>query len=188
MAYDDVTVEFRTHAGRVRLQPCADDGYTWSVAKDNEHLLKTSLSNGSIRVYDDILRGLGHLIEAVTPRTLEPNRQKKVSNAEEKISDMANGSFTATIQRLERENQKLTEKLKRASCYSEELLSKDQDWMRRTCNLEEELKNGQSLVVQLQDELQEARNGMAKAMKVLRQCQKIQNKGPHMAGERKRGL
>ncbi|KAJ5884637.1 hypothetical protein N7495_009147 [Penicillium taxi] len=108
---------------RVRLQPCAEDGYAWAVVKNNEHLLKTSLSNGSIGVYDSILRGLGHLIKAVIPGTLEYTR--KIPNSHEEISNVENSPYAAAINKLERENQTLTEELNRVRSYSGELLSRD---------------------------------------------------------------
>ncbi|EDP53656.1 hypothetical protein AFUB_048420 [Aspergillus fumigatus A1163] len=51
----------------VRLQPAPEDGYTWSVTDSKAHLMKTSLSSGTVGLYDAICREIGRSIEAVRP-------------------------------------------------------------------------------------------------------------------------
>lgn len=55
---------------QVRLQPSTQDGYAWSVTKSKESLLQTSLSNGTVGLYQAIREELGRSLEAVSPRIL----------------------------------------------------------------------------------------------------------------------
>jgi hypothetical protein len=55
---------------RVRLQPSAADGYSWTVSAFQEHLLKTNLNNKTVGFYQAIRDTLGYSIEAVSPQTL----------------------------------------------------------------------------------------------------------------------
>jgi hypothetical protein len=51
----------------VRLQPAPEDGYAWSITDSKRHLLKSCLSNGTVGLYDEICKEIGHSIEAVRP-------------------------------------------------------------------------------------------------------------------------
>ncbi|KAJ6105192.1 hypothetical protein N7523_010279 [Penicillium sp. IBT 18751x] len=155
---------------RVRLQPSVEDGYAWSVSKSKEHLLRTNLSNGTVGIYQAIQQELGRSIEAVDPQTLRPTGpSQKDEGSEEPIKsfETGTGSFTATIQRLERENHELLQQLERAQTRAEELLAQDGEWQAKTCALQEQLRNSQLLAEELEKELDKARGGIVGAIKML---------------------
>ena len=68
---------------RVRLQPRPEDGYAWSATKTNSALLKSSLSSGTINLYQKILKELGPSLEAVNPQSLGISRSNKCGPTKE---------------------------------------------------------------------------------------------------------
>ncbi|KAJ5483143.1 hypothetical protein N7530_002389 [Penicillium desertorum] len=168
--------------GRVRLQPSMADGYAWSVSKSQEHLLKSNLSDGTVGSYKKICDALGRSIEAVSPQTLREHDARsgkgisdECPNSKEppKLFQTASGSgsFTATIQRLEDENQELVVELERAQAYSEKLLEERREWEAKCRGISEELDDSKSVVKQLENDLSHAYMGIAEAMKTLKGLQ-----------------
>ncbi|KAJ5155671.1 hypothetical protein N7492_008491 [Penicillium capsulatum] len=156
---------------RVRLQPSVEDGYAWSVSTSKEHLLKTSLSNGTVGVYQAILQELGRSIEAVKPQTLQATGTGQNEKLSDQSPDTVADSFTATIQRLEREKFELANDLERAQARNEELLEQDREWQTKMRTLQEQLRESQSLVEQLEKELNHAKGGIVAAITTLQDCQ-----------------
>ncbi len=76
-------------------------------------------------------------------------------------------SFTATIQRLERENKKLAGELDRARSHSESLMEKVEEWEAWAPAVEEQLRESQDSVARLDEELSCLRARMAEAVKML---------------------
>ncbi|KAJ5291401.1 hypothetical protein N7478_000652 [Penicillium angulare] len=166
-AHINVRLKLSVAPSRVRLQPSAEDGYAWSVAKTSAHLLETSLSNGTVGLYNNILEELGRTIEAVDPKILasvEPVTQ--LDAGESTRAD----SFTAIIQKLERENDQLKGELTRARTRGEELLSSEQKWVARTVTLEQELRNGHGVMMELQEELKWTKTSVQEAIRCLQRC------------------
>lgn len=77
------------------------------------------------------------------------------------------GSFTATIRRLECENKKLADELDRGKSHSDALLEKLEEWETWAQVMEERLTESQSLVNQLDEELRHVQDGMAEAVRLL---------------------
>ncbi|KAB8227877.1 uncharacterized protein BDW43DRAFT_304272 [Aspergillus alliaceus] len=92
----------RVPPGSIRLRPRHDDPYRWNVAKSVDSLFNSDLSRGSIGVFQKICDALnsGNLIEAVSPKNLQQEDPWREDEHHDLGSD---DSFTATIQRLERE-------------------------------------------------------------------------------------
>ncbi|KAH8430081.1 uncharacterized protein LDX57_007751 [Aspergillus melleus] len=129
----------RIDPNEVRLQPAPQDGYVWSVTDSKAHLLETPLSNGTVGLYEEICRELGHSLEAVRPAVLQADHDdlEKTSNGDgrldpwhmshsvsrlmemigqtenEPVPTPEDDSFTASIQRLEQENQQLDDENER---------------------------------------------------------------------------
>jgi chromosome segregation ATPase len=87
-----------------------------------------------------------------------------------------NGSFTAIIQRLESENEELTDELGRARSRSDALLVKVEEWETWAQAMEEQLKESQSLVARLDEELRHVQGGITEAVKLL---QSFWHQEPH---------
>lgn len=79
------------------------------MSKSKENLLKISLSNGTVGVYQVILRGLGQYIKAMKPQTLQTTETRQNDKSSHQVS-----LFTATIQQLERGKLELANNLERA--------------------------------------------------------------------------
>lgn len=77
------------------------------------------------------------------------------------------GSFTATIRRLECENKELIDQLDQARSHSDALLAKVEEWETWAQAMEEQFGESQSLVTQLDEELRHVQVGMAEAVKLL---------------------
>ncbi|KAJ5749497.1 hypothetical protein N7533_006525 [Penicillium manginii] len=166
--------ELKVPPNLVRLQPCPKDGYVWSAAEGFEHLLATNLSSGSVGVYDNIIASLGRSLEAVDPRSLMPDCTDSDSDQATKalpspnpVPQTEDGSFTATIRRLECENKKLADELDRGKSHSDALLEKVEEWETWAQVMEEQLTESQSLVNQLDEELRHVQDGMAEAVRLL---------------------
>ncbi|KAG2026553.1 hypothetical protein GB937_001334 [Aspergillus fischeri] len=101
----------RIAPSKVRLQPSPDDGYAWSVTDKSAHLLRDSLSSGSVGQYEAICEGLGVSIEAVHPEVVMDDRTTHHGDDDEPSSNEE--SFTAIIQRLRVENEALTSEIDR---------------------------------------------------------------------------
>lgn len=84
-------------------------------------------------------------------------------------------SFTATIQRLEREKLELANDLERAQSRNEELVEKDREWHAKTCGLQEQLRTSQLLAEQLEKELNHAKGGIVAAITTLQDCQSLEH-------------
>ncbi|KAJ5642295.1 hypothetical protein N7490_006295 [Penicillium lividum] len=153
--------------GRVRLQPSPEDGYAWSVSNSKEHLLKTCLGRGTVGLYQDIIDELGHSIEAVTPRTLQIAVVANDTTPSIEGPEHGFESFTATIQRLERDKREISLELERANARSDDLMSKNRELEATICRLEEELGCSQTSIEQMKGELQLARDAISESMKVL---------------------
>ncbi|KAF3403978.1 hypothetical protein F1880_010317 [Penicillium rolfsii] len=149
---------------RVRLQPSAEDGYAWSSSKAKEYLLKTNLGRGTVGLYQDILHELGRSLEAVTPQTLHANNASEDAPSTVENPENDSESFTATIQRLEWENKKLTDQIG-------ELRRSEQETRAKFHHLEEELEYYKNHIDRSRMELLRARGGIAEALVVLQQCQ-----------------
>ncbi|KAJ5291470.1 hypothetical protein N7478_000721 [Penicillium angulare] len=152
---------------RVRLRPAAEDGYAWSVAKTSAHLLETSLSNGSVGLYKNILEELGRTIEAVDPKTLALTEPVTQWDAGE--STRAE-SFTAIIQKLEQENDRLESELDRQRTHIEELLRSEQEWVAKRGTLEQDLRHGHGVAMDLQEELKWTKTSVQEAIRCLQRC------------------
>lgn len=83
-------------------------------------------------------------------------------------------SFTATIQRLEREKLELANDLERAQAHNEELLEQDGELQRKMCALQDQLRASRSLVEQLEKELNYAKEGIMVAITTLQDCQSLE--------------
>ncbi|KAJ5453901.1 uncharacterized protein N7458_004857 [Penicillium daleae] len=116
-------------AHQVRLQPCPEDGYAWSVAEGYEYLLATNLGTGSVGKYNSIINNLGRSMEAVDPET-QPGCTIQNSNLgrNSPVLRVENGSFTATIRRLDSKNEELADELDRAWSRSDALRAKVEEW------------------------------------------------------------
>jgi len=77
--------------GMVRLQPQPEDGYSWSVTKSNAALLKSSLSTGTISLYQSICNELGRSLEAVPPQMLQAS-QPGAGDLSNEVNRLANFS------------------------------------------------------------------------------------------------
>jgi phage shock protein A len=78
-----------------------------------------------------------------------------------------NRSFTATIQRLECEKEELTDELDRARSRSNALLAEVEEWEKWAQAMEGQLRESQSLVARLDEELRHVQGRMAEAVKLL---------------------
>jgi hypothetical protein len=67
LTYQDDRLGLIIQPQAVRLQPAPEDGYSWCVTDSKAHLMKTSLSNGTVGLYDAICQEIGRSIEAVRP-------------------------------------------------------------------------------------------------------------------------
>ncbi|KAJ5449498.1 uncharacterized protein N7458_005947 [Penicillium daleae] len=163
------------------ISPCPEDGYAWSVAEGYEHLLATNLGTGSVGKYNSIINNLGRSIEAVDPETL-PGCTIQNSNLgrNSPVSRVENGSFTATIRRLDSKNEELADELDRAWSRSDALRAKVEEWEAWAEAMERQLTESQNLVAQLDEELRHVEGGMAEAVKLLqsfRPQEEVQSRG-----------
>ena len=63
--HEDQKLGIRIAPGQVRLQPRPEDPYMWSFPPSKSHLFKTSLSQGTTSLYEQICKELNHSIEAI---------------------------------------------------------------------------------------------------------------------------
>lgn len=171
------------------MQPGPNDGYSWSVAKGYERLITGNLSSGSVGVYNDIIENLGRSLEAVDPKSLAVVCATEDAEPSEHVSSfkilrgtcwdfgltrqdpgsrIGDASFTATIQRLERENERLAGEASQARACSEYLQAKVNDWELRWQAVQEQLAADQQKVTLLDQELRRMQGGMADAVRICR--------------------
>jgi septal ring factor EnvC (AmiA/AmiB activator) len=96
------------------------------------------------------------------------------------VSRVENGSFTATIRRLESKNEELADELDRAWSRSDALRAKVEEWEAWAEAMERQLTESQNLVAQLDEELRHVEGGMAEAVKLLqsfRPQEEVQSRG-----------
>lgn len=189
------------------MQPGPNDGYTWSVAKGYERLIAGNLSSGSVGVYNDIIENLGQSLEAVDPTSLaevcatedaEPRVHVSWCNIicgtsldvgltrQDPGSRIGDASFTATIQRLERENERLAEEASQARASAESLQAKVHEWEIRWRTAQEQLAGDQRKVARLGQELRRIQGSMADAVSIL-QSHRPDGDAPHPATEKPHG-
>ncbi|KAJ6134793.1 hypothetical protein N7523_001115 [Penicillium sp. IBT 18751x] len=154
--------------GLVRLQPRPEDRYAWSVTESNEFLLQSSLSSGTISLYQSICQALGHSLEAVTPQTLVSSRSGRVAlsygaNGEVK----GNGSFTAKIRELVAANLQLNEELGRTRSHLQSSLGESRTLRAQVSDLRHEIQAIASQNHSLRGEIAQTQMGIAGAIETL---------------------
>ncbi|KAH1914114.1 hypothetical protein KXW44_005069 [Aspergillus fumigatus] len=166
--YDRLGLRIQPQA--VRLQPAPEDGYTWSVTDSKAHLMKTSLSSGTVGLYDAICKEIGRSIEAV-----RPSREADEVLDSDLSPDFGEGdSFTAIIERLKRENGQLREEIGQLRDQIEKISRASQGWEMKNMQLERDIIRERSLIHELTEELSNVRSGVGKAVRLLlqhRDCQ-----------------
>ncbi|KAF4157912.1 hypothetical protein CNMCM6936_005381 [Aspergillus lentulus] len=157
----------------VRLQQAPEDGYTWSVTDSKAHLMKTSLSSGTVGLYDAICKEIGWLIKAVRPSRApgaildsDPTQLSSASGEED--------SFTTIIERLRRENHQLQEEIGDLRDHIETISQVSRDRERRSWQLEKDIIREQNLIRELKAELSNVRSGVGDAIRLLVQHQDCQ--------------
>ncbi|CEL11902.1 hypothetical protein ASPCAL14996 [Aspergillus calidoustus] len=153
----------------VRLQPSQDDGYAWSVTDRSAHLLQGSLSNGSVGRYDAICAELGVSIEAVRPEVLGDNGPTYLGEDDE--PSLGDESFTAVIQRLSLENEKLKSEIGRIQRHAETMSHTCSRWEAKYRKLEEEGARQERSIASLQEGLRFARDDISQAIRLLQRHQ-----------------
>ncbi|GIJ89516.1 hypothetical protein Asppvi_008458 [Aspergillus pseudoviridinutans] len=76
-------------------------------------------------------------------------------------------SFTATIERLRRENQQLQGEIGHLRDHIEKISQVSRDWEMRTWQLERDIMREQSLIRELKEELSNVRSGVGNAIRLL---------------------
>ncbi|KAJ5626382.1 hypothetical protein N7510_002691 [Penicillium lagena] len=156
--------------GMVRLQPQPEDGYSWSVTKSNATLLKSSLSTGTISLYQSICNELGRSLEAVPPQMLQDSQPNASDLSEEgRVNRQrnANGSFTEKICELEASNLQQGVELDRSRTRLNESLCDVHRLQAEVSQLRHEMQTIASQNDFMRDELAQTRTGIAGAIQTL---------------------
>ena len=180
----------------VRLQPRPEDRYAWSVTKPNDFLLQSSLSSGTISLYQSICQALGHSLEAVTPQTLVSSQSGRgvlsygVSRLPRIYKDISfhiltnvsgqangevktNGSFTAKIRELKAANLQLNEELGRTRTHLQSSLRESHTLHAQLSDLRHELQAVTSQNHSLRGEITQTKMGIAGAIETLNTLQTL---------------
>ncbi|KAJ1713272.1 hypothetical protein NYO67_4569 [Aspergillus flavus] len=149
----------------VRLQPSQDDGYAWSVTDRSAHLLRGSLSNGTVGQYDAICAELGVSIEAVRPEVLMDDGPANFGEEDE--PSHGDESFTAVIQRLRLENATLESEISRLQRHAETVSHTCTRWEAKYRKREQEVVQQERAMASLQEGLRFARDDISQAIRIL---------------------
>ncbi|KAH8430117.1 uncharacterized protein LDX57_007795 [Aspergillus melleus] len=172
----------RIDPNEVRLQPAPQDGYVWSVTDSKAHLLETPLSNGTVGLYEEICRALGHSLEAVRPAVLQADHDDLELNENtenEPTPTPEDDSFTATIQRLEQENQHFDDENERLRDRMQACLHRLRAFGIKTRHLQREIKHQKEYIGELEEEIASTRDSIREAAKVLERGAKGREPGAY---------
>ncbi|KAJ5330516.1 hypothetical protein N7476_000299 [Penicillium atrosanguineum] len=163
--------------GLVRLQPRPEDRYAWSVTESNDFLLQSSLSSGTISLYQSICQALGHSLEAVTPQTLVSSQSgREVLSYGANCEVKANGSFTAKICELEAANLQLNEELGRTRSHLQSSLHESHTLHAQVSDLRHELHAVASENNSLRGEIAQTKMGIAGVIETLNTLNTLRKK------------
>ncbi|KAH8430174.1 uncharacterized protein LDX57_007844 [Aspergillus melleus] len=171
----DYRLGLRINPNEVRLQPAPQDGYIWSVTDSKAHLLETPLSNGTVGLYEEICRELGRSLEAVRPAVLQGDHNDLELNENtenEPTPTPEDDSFTATIQRLEQDNQQLDDENERLRDRMQACLHRSRAFEIKTWHLQREIKRQKEYIGELEEEIARMRDSIREAAKVLQRATK----------------
>ncbi|KAI9041324.1 uncharacterized protein KD926_006900 [Aspergillus affinis] len=181
----DNRLGLRINPNEVHLQPAPQDGYAWSVTDSKAHLLKTPLSNGTVGLYEEICREFGNSLEAVRPAVLQRDHiGLEIDDSNSGPMDMIgqtenepaptpeDDSFTATIQRLEQENQQLDNENERLRDRMQACLHRSRAFEMKSWHLQREIKRQKEYTGELEEERARTRDSIREAAKVLERAGK----------------
>lgn len=102
--HEDQKLGIRIAPSQVRLQPRPEDPYMWSFPPSKSHLFKTSLSQGTTGLYEQICEELNRSIEAVPwpEKTDAVVRKVRVHSSFYSNRRVANGVTENTVPRIHR--------------------------------------------------------------------------------------